>query len=400
MAESNEILLQADAVYEAPAHITERARISAAEYESMYARSIADPEAFWAEIADQELEFFQKWDKVREWDYPNYKWFTGAKLNITHNCLDRHVRDGKGARTAYIYNNENGEEATITYAELLHRVKKMANALEGLGLQKGDRVAFYMPLTIEQIVAILACARIGAIHSIIFAGFSANALRMRVEDAEAKIVFSSTSTQRRGKRIDLQSVTDEAVDGVSCVEHVIVHVRNGDQHDMTGRQKDYQALLDSGADEHEAPALDAEDPLFILYTSGTTGKPKGVLHTTAGYNLYTHYTTKITFDLHEDDVFWCTADSISAVDSSRTAWIESAPEVALALGDRCGHAQPSRQEQLDEFRVTVVDGEREGLGDLDRSEGLRGFVEQGGEDVDPAEVGPVGDAASTPGAQE
>ncbi|MCB9234167.1 MAG: acetate--CoA ligase [Bacteroidia bacterium] len=309
MAESNQILSQSGSVYPAPLHVVERAWISPEAYHEMHKRSVTDPEGFWGELAEKELEFFQKWDKVREWNYPNYKWFLNAKMNITHNCLDRHVRDGRGDKIAFIYNNEKNEEEKISYAQLLTRVKKMANALQNLGLQKGDRVAFYMPLTLEQIVAILACARIGVVHTIIFAGFSANALRMRCEIAEAKVVFASTSTSRRGNDIDLMHVVNEAVEGLKCVQNVIVHVRKGDSYSFKSGQLDYQTLLESGSENHEAPALDAEDPLFILYTSGTTGKPKGVLHTQAGYNLFTHFSTRVSFDLHEEDIFWCTADT-------------------------------------------------------------------------------------------
>lgn len=306
--DSNQILLQAGNAFQPPAHLLENARTGPDGYKKMYEESIADPDGFWARMAEQELEWFQKWDKVFHWQYPDYQWFLNGKLNITHNCLDRHVNAGKAERLAYIYTNENGEEERITYGELLRRVKKMASALKQLGVQKGDRVALYMPLTIEQITAMLACARIGAIHSVVYAGFSAAALRLRTEDAKAKVLFTATSTQRRGKKIDLLSIAEEAVSGLSFVEHVIVLQRKGDAPLRAGLH-DFHTLQNSGSDDCPPEWMDAEDPLFILYTSGTTGKPKGVMHTTAGYNLHTHLTTKLSFDLREDDLFWCTADT-------------------------------------------------------------------------------------------
>jgi acetyl-CoA synthetase len=306
--DSNQILLQSDGRFHPPAHILDRARMGPDEYRLQYAASIADPETFWATLAAEELEWFQQWDKVFDWSYPDYKWFVNAKLNITHNCLDRHVNAGKGDRRAYLYTNENGEEQSISYATLLRRVKKFASALKGLGLQKGDRVAIYMPLTLEQIIAMLACARIGAIHSVVYAGFSAAALRLRTEDAKAKVLITATWTQRRGKKIDLLSIADEAVAGLDFVEHVIVLNRKGDAP-VAANRLDFHAVEESGSEDCPPEWMDAEDPLFILYTSGTTGKPKGVLHTTGGYNLHTHLTTKLSFDLREEDIFWCTADT-------------------------------------------------------------------------------------------
>lgn len=308
MAEvTNKILSDNTEVFHPSQEILDKVYITADQYESMYAESVKDPEAFWARIAEEELDWFEKWDKVREWEGNNYKWFVNGKLNITWNCLDRHVKAGKGDKTAFIYNNENGEERQVSYAQLLDMVCQFSNGLKSLGIEKGDRIAIYMPLTIEQTVAMLACARIGAIHSVVYAGFSAQALRLRIEDAEAKAVITSVWTQRRGKQIPLKPVVDEAVQGLDVVKNVIVD-RRGAGISLSGKEVDFHDLMENQSTDCPAEPMDSEDPLFILYTSGTTGKPKGVLHTVGGYNLYTHYTTKISFDLKEDEIFWCTAD--------------------------------------------------------------------------------------------
>ena len=308
MPDESEVLLQAKQEFQAPASIVANAAISEAGYEKLYAESIADPEKFWAKIASEELHWHKKWDTVLEWNYPDYKWFSGGELNITYNCLDRHVVGGKENRLAYIYTNEEGKEERITYGELLKKVNKFANGLKEMGVVKGDRVTVYMPLTIEQIVAILACARIGAIHSVVYAGFSASALRLRIEDAQSKVIICSAYTKRRGKMIPLKSVVDEAVDGLEYVEKIIVHQRE-EKFELVEKEVDYYDFIKDQSDEMTAEPMDAEQPLFILYTSGTTGKPKGVLHTTGGYNLFTHYTTRLAFDLKRDDIYWCTADT-------------------------------------------------------------------------------------------
>ncbi|WP_461829874.1 acetate--CoA ligase [Aquifex sp.] len=304
--ERSEVLLKVQEKVYPPKEIVERAWIK--DYEKVYEESIKDREGFWAKVAE-ELHWFQKWDKVLEWNFPYAKWFVNGKTNITYNCLDRHVKNGKRNKVAYIYVDENDNERKITYGELLELVNRIANALKSLGVKKGDRVSIYMPNTIEAIATMLACARIGAIHSVVFAGFSEGALRTRIEDAKAKVVVTATYTQRRGKKIDLLSVVERAIDGLDFVEHVIVWDRDGDALEHKGELfKDFYELVKNASPECEPEVMDAEDPLFILYTSGTTGKPKGVLHTTGGYMVQTYYTAKIVFDLHEDDVYWCTAD--------------------------------------------------------------------------------------------
>ncbi|MCX8077005.1 MAG: acetate--CoA ligase, partial [Aquificaceae bacterium] len=278
------------------------------DYESLYQESIKDREGFWAKVAE-ELHWFKKWDKVLEWNYPNAKWFVNAKTNITYNCLDRHVKNGRRNKVAYIFVDEDDREKKITYYELLELVNRIANGLKSLGVKKGDRVSIYMPNTIEAIACMLACARIGAIHSVVFAGFSEGALRLRIEDAKAKVVMTATYTKRRGKKIDLLATVQNAIDGLGFVEKVVVWDRDGDVLNGSGGLfVSLNELIKNSSPECEPAQMDAEDPLFILYTSGTTGKPKGVLHTTGGYMVGTYFTTKINFDLHEEDVYWCTAD--------------------------------------------------------------------------------------------
>ncbi|MCL5666329.1 MAG: acetate--CoA ligase [Patescibacteria group bacterium] len=290
------------------------------EFQKIYNQSIQDPEKFWADVASEEIEWGKKWDKVFEWNFPNYQWFVGGKLNITHNCLDRHIKNGLGDKIAFIYTNENYGRIAITYAELLLQVNKFANGLKSLGVKKGDRVVLYMPLVIEQIVAMLGCTRIGAVHSVVFAGFSDKALRERIEDLQAKVVVTATWTLRRGAKKELLPTVEDAVKKLECMEKVIVLDRDavaarhgapskgGMPRHATTRRIDYNRLLENQSDTCNPEVMDSEDPLFVLYTSGSTGKPKGIVHTVGGYSVYTHYTTKKVFNLHQDSIFWCTAD--------------------------------------------------------------------------------------------
>ena len=277
------------------------------DYETLYKQSLEDREGFWAKVAE-DLHWFKKWDKVLEWNYPYAKWFVGGKTNICFNCLDRNLERGLRNRVALLYVNENEEERKLTYGELHELVGRFAAALKRLGVKKGDRVVIYMPNTPEAAIAMLACARIGAIHSVVFAGFSKEALRVRIEDAEPKVVITATHTIRRGKKIDLLSTAREAIKGFKNISHLVVWDREGNTQLGDGEVEFYSLIRET---KEIAPAeeMDAEDPLFILYTSGTTGKPKGVLHTTGGYMVGTYITTKWDFNTDVDnDIYWCTAD--------------------------------------------------------------------------------------------
>ena len=282
------------------------------EYYQVYRKSVRDPENFWEEIAEEHFLWRKSWDKVLEWDFskPEVKWYQGAKLNITENCIDRHL--GKRAdKTAILFEPNNPDEAAehITYKQLYERVNKFANVLKESGIKKGDRVCIYVPMIPELAIATLACARIGAIHSVVFAGFSATALSTRINDSDCKMVITSDGSYRGAKTIDLKGIVDEALEDCSCVETVLVAKRiNSDIKMKDGRDKWLQPLLDAASKECIAETMDAEDPLFILYTSGSTGMPKGMVHTTAGYMVYTAYTFKNAFQYQENDVYWCTAD--------------------------------------------------------------------------------------------
>jgi acetyl-CoA synthetase len=276
----------------------------------LYDRASADREAFWAEQADR-LHWDTRWDQVLDWSNPPFaKWFVGGKLNVAYNCVDRHVESGHGDQVAIHWEGEPGDSRAITYAELQREVSKAANALTSLGLEAGDRVAIYMPMIPEAIFSILAVARLGATHSVVFAGFSAEALRTRIEDASAKLVITTDGQYRRGKPVGIKGAVDEAVAKTSSVTNVIVVKRTESDVEWTeGRDLWWHDLVDGQSDQHTPEAFDSEHPLFILYTSGTTGKPKGILHTSGGYLTQAAYTHDVVFDLKPDsDVYWCTAD--------------------------------------------------------------------------------------------
>lgn len=282
------------------------------EYFQVYRKSVRDPEAFWEEIAEEHFVWRKKWNKVLSWDFtkPEVKWFEGAKLNITENCIDRHLPT-RGDKTAILFepNDPNEEAEHITYYQLHERVCRMANVLKDHGVEKGDRVCIYLPMIPELAVAVLACARIGAVHSVVFAGFSANALSTRINDSDCKMVITSDGSYRGNKTIDLKGIVDKALEECPGVTNVLVAKRiNTDISMQKGRDKWLQPLLDEAYGDCVAEIMDAEDPLFILYTSGSTGKPKGMVHTTAGYMVYTAYTFKNVFQYRENDVYWCTAD--------------------------------------------------------------------------------------------
>jgi len=282
------------------------------EYFQVYRKSVRNPENFWEEIAEEHFVWRKRWEKVLEWDFskPEIKWFKGAKLNITENCIDRHLHI-RGDKTAILFepNDPNEVAQHITYRQLHARVCQFANVLKAQGIQKGDRVVIYLPMIPELAISVLACARIGAIHSVVFAGFSATALATRINDCGAKMVLTSDGSYRGGKTIDLKGIVDDALHVCPDVEKVLVAKRvNTEIHMKAGRDEWLAPLLDVASDACEPEIMDAEDPLFILYTSGSTGKPKGMMHTTAGYMIYTGYTFKNVFQYREDDVYWCTAD--------------------------------------------------------------------------------------------
>jgi acetyl-CoA synthetase len=301
-------LLRENRSFPPPADFRSKARI---QDEQIYADAARDPEAFWEGFAD-ELEWSRRWDKVLDWNPPHAKWFVGGQLNVSVNCLDRHVRGARRDQPAIIWEGEPGDRRTLTYGDLLREVSKFANVLRSLGLAKGDRVAIYMPLVPELAVAMLACARIGAVHNIVFGGFSAESLRDRINDAEARLLITADGGYRRGQTVPLKRVADEALIGAPSIEHVIVLQRGAGlaagETMESGRDLWYHDLMADAAVECPPEAMDSEDMLYILYTSGTTGKPKGIVHTTGGYLVGTYATTKLVFDLRDGDVYWCTAD--------------------------------------------------------------------------------------------
>ncbi len=318
-------VMQESRIFPPPAEFSAGARIkSMDEYQRLWDEAAADPAAFWATLAKDELHWFEPFTKSLEWKEPFAKWFVDGKTNASYNCLDKHVAEGRGGRTAFLWEGEPGDTRKLTYAELLTEVKKFANVLKSLGVKQGDVVSIYMPLTPELAIAMLACARIGAIHSVIFAGFSAEAIADRNNDAKAKIQITADAGWRRGKALALKATVDDALAKSPTVEKCIVLRRDtvaGSPQSSspapspqppvpmkTGRDLWWHELMAKASDDCPAESLDSETTLYILYTSGSTGKPKGIRHTTAGYQLFCKKTFEWVFDHREDDVYWCTAD--------------------------------------------------------------------------------------------
>jgi len=308
-----ESILKEKRTFAPSSQFSERACIKSWEqYRELYNKSVQDPVKFWEELAEQELHWFQKWDQVLDWTNPPFaKWFVNGKINISYNCLDRHLTTPRRNKAAIIWEGEPGDSRTLTYAQLHREVCQCANVMKQLGVKKGDVVAIYMPMIPEAAIAMLACARIGAVHSVVFGGFSAEALRDRINAAQAKLVVTADGGFRKDKVVALKEQVDLAIadNHTPSVENVLVVERTKEKVHMEAGRDHWWHDLQAGVSAHcEPEMMDSEDMLFILYTSGSTGKPKGVVHTTGGYNLYSHITSKWVFDLKDEDVYWCTAD--------------------------------------------------------------------------------------------
>lgn len=300
--------LREDRVFSPPEDFARHAHIkSLAQYEALYNQSIEQPEKFWEEVA-RELPWSEPWTKVLEWEAPWAKWFVGAKLNLCYNCVDRHVEEGKRDKVAILWEGEDCEVRRLTFGDLHQQVQRFANGLKSLGIRKGDRVAIYMGMTPELAIAVLACARIGAVHSVIFGGFASNAIVDRVNDAQAVAIITQDGSWRRGSEVKLKAAVDEAMPSCPTVKNVVVLRRTRSSVTMHGHDVWWHDLVSRAAADCPPEPQDSEDPLYILYTSGTTGKPKGLVHTTGGYAVQTYLTSKLIFDLKPDDIYWCTAD--------------------------------------------------------------------------------------------
>lgn len=305
---SIEHILNENRLYKPSIEFAQNATVGKSDLQQMYADANEDLEGFWAKQA-QKLEWFKEWNNVLEWKAPYASWFSGGKTNICFNCVDRIVQQGDGDKTALIWEGEPGEVEKVTYRELLVRVSRFSNCLKDIGIVAGDRVALYMPMVTEAVVAMLACARIGAVHTVIFGGFSPEAIQGRVNDASAKLIITADGGYRRGKVVPLKDNVDKACQlGMPSLQNVIVLQRTKHQIDWNDRDLWWHDLYQVAAEECPAAELDSEHPLFTLYTSGTTGKPKGILHTTGGYMVQTNFSARLVFDLKADDVYWCTAD--------------------------------------------------------------------------------------------
>jgi len=313
-SESMETVLKENRLFPPPEEFAAEAHLGSMErYREMYERSIQDPEGFWGEAAG-ELDWFAPWSTVLdESEKPFLKWYSGGRINICHNAVDRWARGATANKAALVWEGEPGETRTLTYRELHREVQRFANVLKKLGIQKGDTIAIYLPMIVELAIAVLACARIGAVHSVIFAGFSAESIKDRVIDARSKLVITGDGGWRRGSVLDLKSIVDDAVKDTDCVEHVLVVPRNpwGPRLECpfeAPRDVWYDEAVQEVSDQCPCEELEAEDLLFLLYTSGSTGKPKGIMHTIGGYSVYSYLTAKYVFDLKPEDVYWCTAD--------------------------------------------------------------------------------------------
>ena len=367
-----------DRLFPPPKSFTENAVISSQkQYEEMYARAAEHSDAFWKEQAEEHLHWFHPFDEVCQWTPPKAQWFVGGKTNASYNCLDRHIEAGKGDRTAIIWEGEPGDTRTLSYSELRSEVAKCAAGLKQLGIGVGDVVSVYMPMTPELAIVMLACARIGAVHSVIFAGFSAESIADRNNDAKAKLVVTADGLHRRGKVLPLKETVDEALAKSPTVEHCLVLQRVGnDGVQMTeGRDHWWHDVVDTQSDDLPAEPLDSETTLFILYTSGSTGKPKGIRHTTAGYNLWAKRTFEWVFDHREDDVYWCTADC---------GWITGHSYIVygpLSAGATClmyegapNHPAEDRfWELIEKYKVTIL---------YTAPTAIRAFIKWGDEHVD------------------
>ena len=310
MADNIKSVLQEKRSFEPSEAFKRQAHISdLAEYQRLYRQSLDEPDKFWGDVAREYLHWFEPFDKVVEWNEPHVKWFQGGKTNLAYNCLDLQIERGHRNKVAFHWEGEPGDKRTLTYGQMLEEVSRFANVLKGKGVGLGDRVAIYMPMIPEAIVAMLACARIGATHSVVFGGFSSHALSDRINDAKAEVVITADGGWRRGSVLPLKPAVDEAIKQAPSVRSVIVVRRGENPIDMeAGRDEWYHDLMREASDDCPAVPVDAEHPAYILYTSGSTGTPKGVLHTTGGYQTHVALTTKYVFDLKPDDVFWCTAD--------------------------------------------------------------------------------------------